>query len=115
MPSRLRRWICHIAALAALGGVIAAAEAVGLDVQLVIVAPAEVVAGNPINGFVTGNEGWGAVVPFDMSGLQMGPVIGSFEDPIWFSYPTFEYQAPSLVTLRAHDYDESCSAVVTLK
>lgn len=116
MLPTVRRTLTHLAALAVLGGLVAVAEAYLEPDPLVIVAPADVYGGNPINGYVTNIDGWAGVNGTDQSGqkLQNSPVTG-YQDPMWFSFPTFEYMAPSLATIMAHDADDMKSKQVLIK
>ncbi len=114
MSSRIRRMVVVGAALSVVGGLVALAGAVGYGSQLRIICPTSVVAGNPIDGYVTGNEGFTVSTGNDMGPLPGSPVAG-FTDPLWFSYGTTEPMAGTVATVTAGDSDEGATASVIVK
>jgi hypothetical protein len=114
MSVRNRRIGAYGAALAVVGGLVALAGAVGYGSQLRIVCPTEVWAGNPIDGYITGNEGLTVGHGSDMGQLAGSPVMG-FTDPLWFSYGTTEPMSGTVATVQASDSDESVVVSVIVK
>ena len=115
MSKNLGRYRTHIAALGLVGGLVAAAGAFGHNNPLVIVAPTEVVAGNPINGYATGLEDLCTITGSTFATGPLGPPVFGFTNPLWFSYPTLESMAPGVANIHAADSDESADASVILK
>ncbi len=114
MSKKFGRFMPHVAALGLAAGLVVAAGASQFP-QLVISCPTEIVAGNPINGYATGNLGVTVVNGFTFGSGPLGPTVVGVSDPLNFSYPTFEYQAPGIATITARDDDESAVASVVLK
>lgn len=117
MLSKIRRYGTHVAALVVVGGLAAAAGAIGFAGQLTIHAPTDVWAGNPIMGWVSGNEGYttvGASNSWSNAPMSGVPVSG-INDPLFFCILTLEPMAPGVVTITAADFDESVTASVILK
>jgi hypothetical protein len=111
----------RVAALVAAAGLAAVASATFLGGPLTIVAPSEVIAGNPINGYVTGSEGMCFITSWTMgqgpNGPMMVPGLPSYGigDPLYFTYQTFEFQAPGCFFVQATDSDETATVGVALK
>ncbi len=116
MSKNLGRFKSHVAAISVAAGLAAVAGASYLDFgDLAIMAPSEIVAGNPINGYVTGLENDCIVDGFIFGSGLLGPRVYGYDDPLFFSYPTHEYQAPGVATIRANDTTEVEFASVILK
>jgi hypothetical protein len=117
MLQKYRRFASHVAAVAVVGGLAAAAGAIGFAGQLTIHAPTDVWAGNPILGYVSGNEGYttvGATNTYNNAPMPGVPVSG-ITDPLFFCIGTSEPMAPGVVTITASDFDETVTASVVLK
>jgi len=114
MLQNLRRFKTQAAAIAVAAGLAAVAGANGVLGPLVIVAPTEVYAGNPICGYVTGNEGTTVVRGAANGGTLLGVVEG-IADPLYFIFPTIEPMAPGFATVKASDSEESATKNVILK
>lgn len=104
MLRRIRRAVPSLAALAAVGGLVALAGASGVFAGITIVAPASVVGGNPINGYVTCH-----IPPVNVYGTASGgtnlpgsPAYGS-SDPAFFSFGTRESMSGTVVAITASD------------
>ncbi len=100
--SKFRRFAPHAAALGVVGGVVALAGALSIGLGLRIVCPTAVWAGNPINGYVTGNEGFTICHGNDNGELQGSPKSGC-ADPLFFSFQTYEPMSGTVATIHAGD------------
>lgn len=116
MLKTIRRYRSHVAALVVSGCLGMAAHSSLLDPQsIVITAPSEVIAGNPILGYVTGIDGMCVINGGIFGSGPLGPPIQGVYSPTFFMYPTFEYQAPAVAEIHARDIDSSATASVILK
>jgi hypothetical protein len=117
MLQNLRRFRTHVAGIGVAAAIVAVAGATSLDGSIMIVAPTEVYAGNPICGYVTGNHGMTVVqggVGSANGNTFLGAVSG-IADPLLFIFPTFEPMAPGVATIRATDSEDTETANVILK
>ncbi len=104
MLARIRRLMPHGGALSVVLGIVVLASADGPFGGITIVAPISVLAGAPINGFVTD-----IVPPVNIScaedngpDLPGSPTSGN-SDPTAFCFQTTEIMAGSTVTIYASD------------
>ena len=109
---RCRAYVAALAVSACLG---VAAHSTLIPTDIVIVAPTEVYAGNPINGFIFNFNGMAVVTGGIFGSGPLGPPVQGLLAPLWFYYPTIESQAPGVATIHARDSDSSMNASVILK
>jgi hypothetical protein len=116
MRSNLRRRAPYAVALSVVAGLTAVAGALGLVGQLIVHAPADVWAGFPILGQITGAEDITHISALQSAcgNVPVLPPLGMGE-PIYFTVPTLEPWAPGSITVTASDFDETNSATVILK
>jgi hypothetical protein len=124
MFTRFRGLAARLAATAVVGGLAVAAGANLLDGSLVIVAPVQVMAGNPICGFVTGTtpetvvQGIGPNGP--LSDVPPPPpppgapppdgIVPIAADPLFYAFATIESMAVCVVQIHAYDSMHTASA-----
>lgn len=117
MQRSIRRLLSPALALLAVAAVMALAGALSSGTGVRIVAPNSVWGGQPITGYVTGGKEPMMARATDGTGSNMpnSPTVG-MGDPLYFSFPTTESMAGTVVMIHASSPDgSSATASVAIK